>query len=119
MNFETKKEPASPNAMLLASEFTGSYLYLVYAVRYAVEIFGLLAAVEAAELTDHAAADAYRHIWRDIAVSVSYVGILAVQCDLYRRQYHIRLVFLSSLYIFLSFGRGDVAADDCDLYVFH
>ena len=74
---------------------------LVYVVRYTIKVFGLLTAVEAAELTDHAPADADRHIWRDIALSVSYVGILAVQCDLYRRQYHIRLVFLSSLYIFL------------------
>ena len=106
--------------MLLASELTGSlYLYLIYAVRYAVEIFGLLATIEAAELTDHAAADANRHIRWDIAVSVSYVGILAVQCDLYRRQYHIRLVFLSSLYIFISFSGGDIPADDCDLYIFH
>ena len=92
---------------------------LVYVVRYTIKVFGLLTAVEAAEPTDHAAADADRHIWRDIAVSVSYVGILAVQCDFYRRQYHIRLVFLSSLYIFLSFGGGDVAAGDRDLYVFH
>ena len=41
---------------------------LVYVVRYTIKVFGLLTAVEAAEPTDHAAADAYRHIWRDIAV---------------------------------------------------
>ena len=92
---------------------------LVYVVRYTIKEFGLLTAVEAAEPTDHAAADADCHIWRDIAVSVRYIRVLTVQRDLYRRQYHIRLVFLSSLYIFLSFGGGDVAADDCDLYIFH
>ena len=92
---------------------------LVYVVRYTIEVFGLLTAVEAAEPTDHAAADADRHIWRDIAVSVRYICVLAVKCDLYRRQHHVRLVLLSSLYIFISFGGGDIAADDCDLYIFH
>lgn len=104
----------------LASELTGSYiLYLIYAVRYTVKVFGLLAAVEAAKLTDHTAADADRHVRRDIAVSVCDIGILAVQHYLHSRQYHVRLVLLSSLYIFLSLGGGDVAADDRYFYVFH
>ena len=42
---------------------------LVYVVRYTIKVFGLLTAVVAAELTDHAAADTDRHIRRDIAVS--------------------------------------------------